>query len=1155
MIDILKAFFRFLGWALVAAIVLTGLFILVIWLELPRGAALACAALILALLLGIVLARRVFTRRRRRLQIEKIVTLDYGIADAAPGSRLIDNRWSRAVSIMRESYLGRWGNPLYALPWYMIMGRTGAGKSSSIGHSGLNAMQTDLGPENGGANTRNCDWHFFRDAVVMDTAGRYAVPLNEAEDSAEWREFLSKLARYRRREPLNGLVIAVAADTLYGEGEHLLPEARCLRRRIDEIMRILGAKFPVYLMVTKIDLLAGMARLLEKLPEAAKKQSVGVLVQSPEKKNLLPVDAQIANALGSLMERLRGFCLYAENPDIDAAPSPHRVLAWEELKAMQPALRAYAEELFAANPYQETPLLRGIFLSSALRDQQEGSRAFPALSALVRRFFRIRENVAGVFLHGFFGSVLPADRNLHRPIAEYLRWRSSVRIAAYGVLLLATFGLSMLFSLSYQHNVRLLAQMSRPDDTLASTSMIRRVLDFERRFRDQAQLEEAVRGSILPSMGFNHATLAFHAYSDALNRAFFRDLADTAMENLSARRNRLTADTDDREFFILMSDLVWRYDLLTAVDRGKSFEELLEIPAMPQGFLQALGLDDTPQLAPAMAYSVARSMYAMHDPAMRKQSLQTLGAAMAQLPEIKFHSLYWIVYRATMLSTLLPLRGELFWAGSHSAILREAVLDSVYTKEGLAVILDYLNNLNQLLGDDALKFSTEKFLHWYAAEYHSAWQRFALDFVEKAAVHATQPARDAVVSLMSTERNPYFALLLRMDEELQSIRRYIDPVPAWVNDLEIFARTLRQIARVNPENQNLPLTERLRSGARTLYDDFGGRIDREAREREMKAQLLVNDVQNYLDALSNLVRFTLTQDLAFTTVRDAMWHGNNENAPLILAATAAHAMNARLNPAPAQDSPVYALINGPMNFFRHRLMNQASCHIQAMWEGDVLAHAGRLAPAQLQQALFASQGGLVRDFADNNLKYILHHTLSGYDPETLGGYSIPFTWDFLAFLNAGMSEYRPVRNEYGVTFAALPTNVNSGALEMPFAVELSLHCARDKQTLVNYNSPVSKHFTWQRGACGDTSLSIRFRNVTLDVLYAGENGFINFLNGFQYGSKTFRAQDFPNQAPLLDKLGISDITVRYRISGAEELLSGHRFVPESLPFVAAECIR
>jgi len=42
---------------------------------------------------------------------------------------------------------------------------------------------------------------------------------------------------------------------------------------------------------------------------------------------------------------------------------------------------------------------------------------------------------------------------------------------------------------------------------------------------------------------------------------------------------------------------------------------------------------------------------------------------------------------------------------------------------------------------------------------------------------------------------------------------------------------------------------------------------------------------------------------------------------------------------------------------------------------------------------------------------------------------------------------------------------------------------------------------------------------------------------------------------LLDKLGISDITVRYRISGAEELLSGHRFVPESLPFVAAECIR
>ena len=1155
---ILKTFFRLLGWTLVVAAAVGGLYLLCILLDLPRSAVAAAFALILALLLGIVLTRRIFVRRRRRLQIQTIVAMDpVGIRDA-PDSRLIDNRWNRAVSIMRESYLGRWGNPLYALPWYMVMGKTGAGKSSAIGHSGLNAMHTDVGPDDEEKSTRNCDWHFFREAVVMDTAGRYAVPLNEAGDSAEWREFLAKLARYRRKEPLNGLVIAVAADTLHGQGEHLLPEARCLRHRVDEIMRILGAKFPVYLMVTKVDLPAGMARLLERLPEEAKKQCLGVLVQSPEKKNLLPVDAQISAALHTLAERLRSFCLYACDPGGDDTPSPHRILAWEELRAMMPALHAYADEVFAANPYQETPLLRGIFFSSAMRGDQGDSRAFPSLSALGRRVFRIRENAGGVFLHDFFGRVLPADRGLHRPVAEYLRWRSSIRTVAYGVMLLATFGLSVLFCLSYQHNASLLERMTTPKAIQTDTNMARRLLDYEQRFRDEAQLEKEVGSGVLPSMGFDHATEAYQVYADALNDSFFRSVLNAALPGLDEKRHRLTAQTDDREFFILISDLVWRYDLLDAVNQGKSFEEILKIPAMPQGVLQALGLGDTPQLTPSVAYSMARSAYSSRDPAERGQSLRTMRAALAQLPEIKSHSLRWIVHRAGMLSTLSPVRGEDFWPGSRSGHLHDVALDPVYTKEGLAVTLDYLDNLNLILADDALKPSTEEFLRWFAANYRSAWHRFALDFIDKSSELATLPARGEAVSLMSTDHNPYFALLLRMDDELQAIRRYLEPVPGWMDDLAAFARSVRLAAGANPENEKPSVAQRLKTGAQDLYDDLSDEVDAETRERDIKAQLLAKDIRAYLDTLRDLVRFTMGDDLAFNAVRQAMPNENNPDAaqaPLTLAVTSAHAMGARLNPNPAQDSPVYALSAGPLDFFMRRLMNGASCQIQAMWEGNVLAKAGRLAPFQLQQALFAEQGGIARDYADNTLSFFLNHSLNGYEPEKLAGRPMPFDANFLAFLNVSMSGYKPVRDEYGVTVAALPADVNDGAAETPFAVELSLHCAREKQELVNYNSPASARFTWRQDTCGDTSLSIRFKTVTLDVLYAGENGFINFLNDFQYGSKTFKARDFPDQEAMLGKLGISDITLGYRISGAEELLDARRFGPGALPFVATECKR
>ncbi|MDR3176378.1 MAG: hypothetical protein LBU06_07600 [Desulfovibrio sp.] len=1154
----LKTFFRLLGWTLVLAIAVAGLYLLSIRLDLPESAVAAGAALITALALGIVLVRRIFVRRRRRLQVQTIVTLDSpGIPDA-PSSRLIDNRWNRAVSIMRKSYLGRRGNPLYALPWYMVMGRTGAGKSSSIAHSGLNAMQTDVGPDDVEKSTRNCDWHFFREAVVMDTAGRYAVPLNEAEDGAEWREFLARLARYRRKEPLNGLVIAVAADTLHGEGEHLLPEARCLRRRIDEIMRILGAKFPVYLMVTKIDLPAGMAHFLEGLPEDSKKQCMGVLVQSPEKRNLLPVDAQISNALRTLADRLRNFCLFAESPSIDDVPSPHRIFAWEELRAMLPALGAYANELFAANPYQETPLLRGIFLSSAMRGQQENSRAFPALSDLGRRVFRIRETAGGVFLQDFFGRVLPVDRPLHRPIAEYLRWRSSVRTVAYGAMLLATFGLGALFCLSYQRNAGLLDRMDLPRTTLADAGMTRRLLNFEQRFRDEAQLEKEVGSGFLPSMGFEQAKAAYRAYADALNDSFYRDVLNAALPALDEKRSRLTADTDDREFFILISDIIWRYDVLAAVNQGKSFEEILKIPAMPQGILQALGLGDAPQLGPSAAYSVARSMYSLRDPAERGQLLRTMRATLAQLPETKSQSLHWIVQRAGMLSTLATVRGEAFWPGSRGGSLHDVTLDPVYTKDGMAVTLDYLDNLNLILADDALKPSTEEFLRWYATNYQIAWQRFALDFADKASELATLPARSEAVSLMGTDNNPYFALLIRMDEELQAVRRYCNPPPAWMDDLAVLAQSLRELARLDPEKEKSSIVQRLKTGAQDISGDLIDAADAEARERDMKARLLAKDIRTYLDSLRDLIRFTMGNDLAFNAVKDAMPNENNPRAaqaPLSLTVAAAHAMNAGLNPNAAQDSPVYALVTGPLDFFMRRLMNGASCQIQAMWEGNVLAKAGRLAPSQLEQALFAEKGGIVRDYADNTLEFFLNRTLTGYEPETLAGRSMPFETKFLAFLNSGTSGYKPVRDEYGVTIAALPAEVNDGAADTPYAVELSLSCSRKKQELVNYNSPASTRFTWRQDTCGDTNLSIRFKTLTLDVLYAGENGFINFLNDFQFGTKTFKARDFPDQEAMLGKLGVSDIVLGYRISGAEDLLSGHRFAPGELPFVAAECKR
>ena len=90
--------------------------------------------------------------------------------------------------------------------------------------------------------TRNCDWWFFEQAIILDTAGRYAIPVDEGRDKEEWQRFLNLLVKYRRKEPLHGLIVAISADKLLeATSEALGDEGYQIRRRIDELMRALGA--------------------------------------------------------------------------------------------------------------------------------------------------------------------------------------------------------------------------------------------------------------------------------------------------------------------------------------------------------------------------------------------------------------------------------------------------------------------------------------------------------------------------------------------------------------------------------------------------------------------------------------------------------------------------------------------------------------------------------------------------------------------------------------------------------------------------------------------------------------------------------------------------------------------------------------------------
>src|SRR5450631_4167904 len=118
-------------------------------------------------------------------------------------------RMKDALATLKRTTGGK-SDFLYDLPWYMIIGPPGSGKTTALINSGLKF------PLAGGATpsaiagvggTRYCDWWFTEDAVLIDTAGRYTTQDSDAKgDRQSWLAFLDILKKNRARQPINGVL-------------------------------------------------------------------------------------------------------------------------------------------------------------------------------------------------------------------------------------------------------------------------------------------------------------------------------------------------------------------------------------------------------------------------------------------------------------------------------------------------------------------------------------------------------------------------------------------------------------------------------------------------------------------------------------------------------------------------------------------------------------------------------------------------------------------------------------------------------------------------------------------------------------------------------------------------------------------------------------
>ncbi|OWT69110.1 MULTISPECIES: type VI secretion system membrane subunit TssM [unclassified Achromobacter] len=334
-------------------------------------------------------------------------------------------RMSQAVRTIKTSKIGQLsGNQaLYELPWYIVIGNPAAGKSSAVINSGL---QFPFADKNGAAvrgvgGTRNCDWFFTTEGILLDTAGRYSV---HEEDRDEWLGFLDLLKKHRTRAPINGIIVAASIDELSASGpEFAIELAKNLRQRVQELIDRLEVFAPVYIIFTKADLISGFDEFFADSDERERNRVWGATLPygAEESRDVLSLfDTRFDELYEGLKEMGTAQISLRRSGDL-----PPGLLTFPlEFASIKPALRTFLSTLFETNPFQYKPIFRGFYFTSAL---QEGVARSTSTDKLAERFAltasrrETTQHVSshnGYFLRDLFSNVIFSDKKLVRQHAS-----------------------------------------------------------------------------------------------------------------------------------------------------------------------------------------------------------------------------------------------------------------------------------------------------------------------------------------------------------------------------------------------------------------------------------------------------------------------------------------------------------------------------------------------------------------------------------------------------------------------------------------------------------------------------------------------------------------------------------------------------------------
>ncbi|OXX41809.1 type VI secretion system membrane subunit TssM, partial [Vibrio sp. V11_P1A41T118] len=264
-------------------------------------------------------------------------------------------------------------NYLYALPWYLVLGLENAGKTSLINRSGQNFVFSSVMRASGqkSENPYSFDWWIGDESVLIDPDGELLTQGNHSNDNDGamerrlWLHFVNWLERTRSRRPLNGIVLALDVSHLAtATATERKAYANLLRARLRELMETLSTRLPVYIALTKLDLLHGFEPFFKHYSRSQREDVLGFTFSLDSIDDLDNWLNEFSKDYSQFVERINDVLPHAVSVPMDLEERNAIYSFTRQISGLKEILLQFFNDALASDQFSTSALVRGAYFTS-----------------------------------------------------------------------------------------------------------------------------------------------------------------------------------------------------------------------------------------------------------------------------------------------------------------------------------------------------------------------------------------------------------------------------------------------------------------------------------------------------------------------------------------------------------------------------------------------------------------------------------------------------------------------------------------------------------------------------------------------------------------------------------------------------------------------